>query len=244
VEFPHLGLAVIGRSAGRAQNRGDPVGLPPATQPRTVGLLHVHPSRAGGGEAVVRSAGSRFTYFALGGSHRTLDVSTDGVVAWYPGSLELVVQEEHEGAALWVEVGAGGVKVTTVPVGRRRFKRIVLEPAMHATPEALATEIEGHADGNLALEVRLAGRAHPAQHIDTQDLEQTLGSRFFALRVVDEAMVDLSLLEAPQIPEINVVGKFSTLMRQQLDQARSEAEGQRVSAAFRLGLWLLRGQGR
>ncbi|MBI3976344.1 MAG: metallophosphoesterase [Armatimonadetes bacterium] len=245
VEFPGLDLAVSGRSAVKGKEISDPFkGLAPGRLTRTVGLVAVDPRRAGGRDALARSAAAaKFTYLALGGSHRTLDLGGEEVAAWYPGSLELLARGEPPGAALLVDLGGDGARVTPLPVARGRVQRLVLEPAAYPTLEAVTAEIEALADPDLLLEVRVSGRAHPAQFIDVMALEQSLASRFFALEILDEAMPDPSAPGAGPVGTITVPGKFSELMTHQLQQAGSEAERRRIGAAYRLGLWLLTGRG-
>ncbi len=240
VEFPDLGVAVSGRSTGRVKEAADPFkGLAVGKQPVTIGLLALDPNRAGGRGALARAiAATRFAYLALGGSHKMADVGTDAVPAWYPGSLELIVRTEGPGAALLIDLSGDRPSVTPLPIARGRVQRLVLEPAALDSTDALAAEIEALADADLSLEVRLTGRARPAQYIDVAALERRLGPRFFSLEITDEAMPDLALLEEPG-RSVTVTGKFVELMSAQLQQAGSEAERRRVGAAYRLGLWLL-----
>jgi len=240
-EFPGLGVAVSGRSVARVKETADPFkGLAAGRQPVTIGLLALDPNRAGGRGALARAiAGTRFAYLALGGSHKMMDVGTDAVPAWFPGSLELMVRTEGPGAALLVDVSAERPSVTPLPIARGRAHRLVLEPAAIPSVDALAAEIEALADPDLSLEVRLTGRARPAQHIDGAALERRLAPRFFSLEITDEAMPDLALLEEAPGRSVTVTGKFVELMTAQLQQAGSEAERRRVGAAYRLGLWLL-----
>jgi hypothetical protein len=244
VEFPDLGIAVSGRSAVRVREPADPFkGLTVGKAPETVGLLAIDPHRAGGREVLARAlAATRFRYVALGGSHKTLDVSTDGVPAWYPGSLELLARAEPPGSALLVEVGSDGVVVTTRGVARGRAQRVVLEPAAFASTDALDAEIEAQADPELSLEVRLAGRARPAQFVDGAALERRLAARFFTLDIADDALPDLTMLPEAPGGNVTVTGKFTELMAAQLQHAGAEPERRRIGAAFRLGLWLLGGR--
>lgn len=240
VEFPGLGVAVSGRSAARVKETADPFkGLTAGRQAVTIGLLALDPNRAGGRGALARAiAGTHFAYLALGGSHKMMDVGTDGVPAAYPGSLELMVRTDGPGAALLVDLGGERPSVTPLPIARGRAQRLVLEPAAFPSVDALAAEMEALADPDLSLEVRLTGRARPTQFIDVVALERRLAPRFFSLEIADEAMPDLSLLEEPG-RSVTVTGKFVELMTAQLQQAGSEAERRRVGAAYRLGLWLL-----
>jgi hypothetical protein len=241
VEFPHLGIAVSGVSATKVKETADPFKeVTPGRQPWAVGLMALDPSRAGARRALGRAtANARFAYLALGGSHKMMDVGTEAVPAWYPGSLELTVRMEGPGAALLVELGGERAIVTPLPVARGRAQRVMLEPVSFPTLDALAAEIESLADSDLSLEVRLTGRARPAQFIDVAALERRLAPRFFSLEIVDEAMPDLSRLDETSGRSVTVTGKFVELMTAQLQQAGSEAERRRVGAACRLGLWLL-----
>ncbi len=240
VDIPGLDVAVSGRSAIKGKEMADPVKGLTAGKGRTVGLVAADLRRAGGAEALARAAGATgFAYLALGGSHRTLDLGSEKVTAWYPGSLDLLARAEPPGVALLVDLDRSGTRVTPLPLARGRVQRLSLEPAAYTTPEPLAAEIQALADPELMLEVRLSGRAHPAQFIDVLALEQSLAPRFFALEITDEAMPDPAAASGGSAGTITVPGKFAELMAAQLQQARSETERRRIGAAQRLGLWLM-----
>ena len=244
VEFPALELVVSGRSATKGKEITDPFKGLPVGKVGTVGLVAADPRRSGGREALARAAaGTGFTYLALGGSHRTLDLGAEKVAAWYPGSLDLLTRNEPPGAALLVDLDRDGARITPLPMARGRIQRLTLEPVAHATLEALTAEIDALADPDLLLEVRLSGRAHPAQFIDVLALEQSLAPRFFALEIIDDAVPDAAAAPTGPGGTITVPGKFAELMASQLQQAGSEAERRRIGLAHRLGLWLLAGRG-
>ncbi len=240
IAFPARDLAVSGRSATKGREITDPFKGLTAGKARTVGLVAADPRRSGGRETLARAAAATgFAYLALGGSLRTLDLGAEGVAAWYPGSLEILTRGDPPGAALLVDLERDGARVTPLPLARGRIQRLALEPAAYPTLEALTTEIDALADPELLLEVRLSGRAQPAQFIDALALEQSLAPRFFGLEIIDEAMPDAAAAPAEPGGTITVPGKFAELMAAQLQQAGSETERRRIGAAHRLGLWLL-----
>jgi len=244
IEYPALDLAVSGRSATKGKEVTDPFKGLTAGKGRTVGLVAADPRRSGGREALAKGAAALgFAYLALGGTHRTLDLGAEGVVAWYPGSLDLQVRTEPPGAALLVELEREGARVRPLAVARGRVERLALEPAAYPTLEALTAQIEALADPDLLLEVRLSGRALPGQFIDALALEQALAPRFFGVEIVDEAMPDPGAAPGGPGRTITVPGKYGELMAAQLQQAGSEPERRRIGAAHRLGLWLLAGRG-
>ncbi len=246
VEFSHLGVAVSGRSF---QPEQDPVhvlrSISSREDLRTIGLLHVPARSVQGNEAFTQAlAISPFAYLALGGSHQTLNPGRFTVPAWYPGCLEMIESGGPPGVALQVDLYPDTVNVVPLPLARRRFQRMTLEPVGFESQAAITDAIERHADPDLILEVRFVGRERPAQYIDVHGLQQELASRFFALDIVDDSMPDLSLLDGRPIPEISARGKFLALMTRQLEDAENHAAGsvaerRRIAAALRLGLWLL-----
>lgn len=238
VDFPRLGVSVTGRSGGRGLGMEGMRKLPRGQQPRTVGLLHVDPSR-GGREALAHGVGETgFSYLALGGSHQTVDLATSPP-AWFPGSPELIERSPQPGVALLIAFAGGQTIVSPLATAKRRYERTVLEPAAFPTQEALAVAIEARSDPDLILDVHVTGRAHPGQFLDIYALQERLATHFFALEIIDEAAPDLTLLPTAAGAGITVREKFLALMSQQLQEATTPADRRRIGSALRLGLWLL-----
>lgn len=94
-------------------------GSPDPNDPALIGLDNVERAIADG----------RVHYVALGDRHSVTDVGTSGRV-WYPGTpLVTDYSEDAPNTALLVELDAGSVTVTPVPVGEWTFVRSAVELA-------------------------------------------------------------------------------------------------------------------
>lgn len=251
VELRDHDLTVVGVSWGAAPVYAEALAAITVhrRQRHLVGALHMEiPESEEGLRALRRQiAASEAAYLALGGSPIRRDLSTGSVTAWCPGSPELVAAEEGEGSPLYVRLGEGAAGghaplVQPFPVAQRRFVRHILEPVAFNTTEELTAALRALADPSHAALIELRGTSRMNQFIDAELLRSQLAGGFLSLEIVDESLPSQAELEAAAYPDLSVAGRFLQVARAEMAKTSDPEAKRRMSAALRLGLWLLEGR--
>jgi DNA repair exonuclease SbcCD nuclease subunit len=187
-------------------------------------------------------ADSGMDYIALGDWHGFADYSQGTVRATYSGSPEpMAFNQEQAGYVADVTLEDGRVEVEKRRVGRFHTRReeINVTGRDQAALEALLME---HEDPDLMLEVDLIGLHEIGTLIDPVDLEKVLSDRVYALRIQDQAHMQLQDLSIDEFPEEHIIGKFVNIMSQRISAAQNEAEISNLQRALQIGVALLQGK--
>lgn len=180
-------------------------------------------------------------YLALGHSPVRRDVSSQRVTALFPGAPELVAPVEGEGSPVLVEFQDDRVRLTFVPVGRRRFQRLEVDAAACADTDDLAAAVRALGSPEVAAVVRLTGTLRLEQHFELDQVLARARDAFLALDLEDDTAVATAELAAARFPDLSAVGAFVAVARRELDRAQSPDARRVAGAALRLGLALLEG---
>ena len=191
-------------------------------------------------------ANSGFDYLALGHWHSFQDFSQGDTKALYCGSPEPIsMDQKGAGSVAMVTIhGKGGVTVDPVRVGSKQFDKMSIDVGSVKSMNAIIEMLEAKAAPNLILEVTLAGLCGMDYELNSQEIEDDLGGQFFCLRVSDESHPKLEQVEAGNIPEDTVAGRFVKIMQDRISSAGNEEDEELCQEALRLGFALLQGRTR
>jgi exonuclease SbcD len=248
VVLPELDLTVVGCSADPGRTSRPLSGWPRQRTTRfAVGVTHGSVFRAGQveGPGVIHPLDIRelgLDYLALGDWHSAQEVVGPPTPAWYAGSPELVAfDQEGAGHVLRVDIPAPGeARVTPVPVGRRRYRRVTVDLS-GADDAAVRARLEAAADPDAVCDVVLTGLVPVTRVVDAAALEREYADRFFRLRVRWRAQVQLADEELDALPADSVLGRFVRIMRARLDAA-PDAQRAVLEEALQVGVALLQGR--
>ncbi len=246
--LPDLDLTVVGRSADPGRTASPLSGWPRQRTTRfAVGLAHGSVYRAGQveGPGVIHPLEIRdlgLDYLALGDWHSAQEVAGPPAPAWYAGSPELLAfDQEGAGHVLRVDIAApGAARVTPVPVGRRRFRRLVVDLSS-ADDDAVRAQLQAAADPEAVCDVILTGLVPVDRVVDAAALEREYADRFFRLRVRARVQVQLADDQLDALPADSVLGRFVRIMRARLASA-DEARRPVLEEALQVGVALLQGR--
>lgn len=185
------GLAIHAR-ANRAKRGGDPplAGLRPDPRARhNVAMAHASVARGDIGadpdhdyvisESEVRAAGMQ--YLALGHWHKCAE-QFPGLpcVTWYPGSPEPLQFDagDASGHALEVVFDADRPQVIPHKIGTYRWQDVSLDASSLQHPQDVCRALEGLADPQAILRVRLQGALPSTAAFDPEVLRDELAGRF------------------------------------------------------------------
>ncbi|HEX5465988.1 MAG TPA: DNA repair exonuclease [Candidatus Limnocylindrales bacterium] len=255
IVFPSLDTVVYGQVfATKRAPRSPLAGLDAAAEAKAgwrVGLVHGSlriEGKVTDDDVMVTSdeiAASGLDYLALGHWH-SFQQGTAGRTTWaYAGAPEPVaVDQDGAGQVLLVDLresdGRRTVTVRPIQVGRTRFQHLDVDAADIASQAAVANRLEGLADPDLVLDVRLVGIRPDSLDLETDEVQQALAGRFLALRLRDTSVAALTTDMVP--PPDTIPGAFVHDLEARI--AAAEAEGRPADAAelresLRLGRLLL-----
>ena len=185
------GLAIHAR-ANRAKRGGDPplAGLRPDPRARhNVAMAHASVERGDIDsdpdhdyvitQAEVQAAGMQ--YLALGHWHKCAEQFPGGAcVTWYCGSPEPLQFDAGEASGYALEVVLGDQRPEVIPhrVGTYRWQEISLEASTLQHPQDVRRALEGLADPQAILRVRLQGALPSTAAFDPEALRDELAGRF------------------------------------------------------------------
>ena len=231
-----------------------------AAEPRPatwqIGVVHgaiAIPDRTDRDEVVVTKeeiAATGLDYLALGHWHSTQKGKAGSTTYAYSGAPEPVaVDQDGAGKALVVTLdeaaGKRTVSVEEYPVGRTKFERLDLDAARLKGQPDLVARLQGLADPDLVLEVRLTGVRPDDLDLETGEVEDQLKGSFLRIRVRDQSMPALSEGAIPSGDTItgafirNVEGRIAELEADPSDKSTLEAA--ELRDVLRLGRLLLAG---
>lgn len=189
-------------------------------------------------------AASGMDYIALGHFHNCQVCDAGGVVARYPGPVELINLKSPPGAPLLVEISTGGAEVEAVPVASLRLETAQVLAAELTSEADLVGQLAEHAGADVVLDAEIVGMLPLEVRLETEQVAEELADRFYRLILEDHTEIGGGQLDASRYPESMVTGKFLRLMQQKVEEAeQSGDDGQARIAerALRLGLHLLQG---
>jgi exonuclease SbcD len=171
--------------------------------PWHVGVLHAAvaiPNQTDRDEVVITTdeiAASHLDYLALGHWHSTTQGTADATAWAYSGAPEAVaIDQDRAGSVLLVTLeeksGRKRVTIEARAVAKTRFERLDIDAATVASQPALAAQLAGRADPDLALDVRLIGVRPEALDLDPAEVEAALAERFLRIRVRDRSVAPLT----------------------------------------------------
>ena len=242
VVWAALDLTVHGRVFATKRAPADPLaGLDVSDDHRTtwhVALVHGSVRIAGvteHDEVVVAPetiAASGLDYLALGHWHSTRRGRAGSTVWAYPGAPEPVALDQAgAGNLLLVSLeqrdGRRGVTVEERQVGRTRVERLDIDAGEIGSQPALVGRLDGMADPDLVLDVRLTGVRPEALDLVPEEVERGLGPRFFRLRVRDVSVA--ALPDGPLPPPDTIAGALARDLEARI--ADAEAAGDPDAAA-------------
>ncbi|MDR7475943.1 MAG: DNA repair exonuclease [Armatimonadota bacterium] len=246
--LPQLDLTVVGRSADPGRSESPLSGWPRQRTTRlAVGVTHGSVFRPGQVDTPgvihpleIRELG--LDYLALGDWHSAQEVVGPPTAAWYSGAPELLaVDQEGPGCVLRVDIAAPGqAEVRPVPVGRRRYRRVVIDLS-DADDAGVRARLDAAADADTVCDVVLTGLVPVHRVVDPAAWEREYGDRFFRLRVRWRAQIQLADEELDALPADSVLGRFVRVMRDRL-AAADEAQRPILEEALQVGVALLQGR--
>jgi len=189
-------------------------------------------------------ANSGLDYLALGHWHSFQDFSQGNTKTFYCGAPEPVSMDQ-EGAGNVVMVtmrGKGDIAVEPIRVGTRQFAKLTIDVGSVKSMADIVPLVEAKADPNLILELTLRGLCGMDYELNSQDIEDELGDRFFCLRVVDKSHPRLEEVALENIPEETVKGKFIKIMQERIESAGNEEDRELYEEALKLGFACLQGR--
>lgn len=248
--YEELDLTVYGKAFdGRSFGQSPLQGLSPTRKSRFhIGMAHCSIKIEGRIErdAMILDtneiANSGLDYLALGHWHSFQDFSRGNVKAFYCGSPEPVYMDQ-KGAGFIAMVTIhekGNVQVEPIRVGSKKFDAITIDVGQVKSVEDIIKTIAARADPSLILQTTLEGLSGIDLSVNPQEIEDKLGDRFFALRVIDKSHPRLEEIRVEDFPEETVSGKFVRAMQHKIATA-GENEKELYQEALKLGIALLRG---
>jgi len=250
VDLPHLDAAVHGcahRCDVRDQRplcdlRADP------ERAINIGVAHASLERGDIADGALFSAreleASGMDYVALGHWHSWQEVSSGGVAALLPGSVEVPGFGTWErGSVALVTLGEGATRVERIEVGSLAARELAVDAGDLSGNEDLIAEIERHADRDLLLSVRLMGLAPPGVVLEPDEVMERLRGAFFALRITDRSHPALEDLDEQHLDGRLTLGRFAELARERIEAAADERERRVAERALQIGVSMLRRSG-
>lgn len=215
-----------------------------------VGMAHCSIKRAGmiESDAIILDkaeiGSSGLDYLALGHWHSFQDFSQGNTVACYSGSPEPIdIDQKGAGNVVIVTLyDKNKVEFKPIQVGIKKCDSIALDVSPYESADSIVKMIEGRSDPNLILKVTLTGLSSMDYDLNSEEVENTLGERFFTLRVVDESHPKLEKVKAQSYPEKTVVGRFLRIMEEKIAAASTEEDKAMYEEALKLGFALLQGR--
>lgn len=244
VVFPDIDCTVYGNANAHPYTEKYPLRrFEPSSQTRwKVGILHasllafaeIEDTYIVTPEDIAKSG---FDYLALGHWHSMREVSSGGVLSYYPGPPELIKMEKGEpGKVLVVELGEER-SVEPLEVGKARFEEIILDAGELREPSKIYDLIEKEKDPNKILRLRIVG-TRKGERLDIESISEAASEKFFYFRVVDESKPPPRLLEPASYGERTIQRAYLEVLERKLQQAPEEAK-QDIISAKEVGLSLL-----
>ena len=175
-------------------------------------------------------AASGLDYLALGHIHKRGEARYGKTLTAWPGCPEGRGFDEtgEKGFYQGVIADDGAISIEFVPFAKRKYEILTVdvtgEDPRAAVEEALPPETKED-----LYRILLTGEAERVP-----DLEEALRERFYALEVRDHTRIPQDLWA--RAGEDSLRGLFLQKLRGQLEEAKTEAERERISAAARFGL--------
>ena len=189
-------------------------------------------------------AGCGMDYVALGHFHNFPIGGTGDVVAVYPGTPELIGLRDVAGGAMLVEMDDAGVRTRLLRVNELQLVRSGLLGTELGSTAELVSRLQEHAGVAVVLMAEVIGALPADAELDIQVATEALAGSFYHLEIEDSTQALGMAAELDKYPNELVMGRFVSLMKERMEQARS-ADDDRAARiahqALRLGVHLLRG---
>lgn len=215
-----------------------------------IGVVHAgHPEQYYGEKAAPEVtaddiAESGMDYIALGHIHSAGDCDAGGVVARYPGPLELISSDCKPGAALIVDLDEDGVRVQSEPMATLKRESLEILGAELTSTGDLRERIAEVADKDTLVEVSITGMLPVGVTLNIDRLLQEFRESTYRLNIDDRTIAaDLDAADADFAEEL-VIGQFVRLMQEKIEEAREAGDERALkvaSDALNYGVHLLRG---
>ncbi len=235
-------LTIVGVSCALQKSRKSPfseIKESPKTK-NNVALLHGSAEFAGREAdnypiAKAEIDNSLYNYIGLGDWHSMLELKKDK--AYYSGSPELVDSDQKgAGNVLMIEISDAGTKVSSVKVGKREVMLQDLDLNKFKDVSSLKNAIEEKAGAEVVKLVTLSGLKSLSFKVDIAELEDSLSSKFFYLKISDKSNLQLTAEELAKYPEELLVGRFIKIL-----SAKEGVDKEMMDDAIQYGVSLLTG---
>ena len=176
--------------------------------------------------------GSNFGYVALGDWHGKLEVVKNK--SWYSGSPELIDSDQKEaGNVLVVEVGTE-TKVTPVAVGKRRVVSQEVDLGKYSDFTTLQKDLVEGSGEDIVKIVELKGKRKMDFSLNIEEIEESLRSKFFYVKIKDGSHLEISKEDLGRYPQELITGRYIKLLRD-----RQGEEQEIIDEAIQYGVKLL-----
>ena len=238
VPLPELNCTVYGRAFTAPHQDKSPLeGFFAAGEGIRLGCLHgdVAPQSRYGPITQEEIAASGLAYLALGHIHkRTEPLTYGGTVCAWPGCPEGRGFDElgEKGFYSGTIDDSGKVSLTFVPFARRRYEILTVDVTDRDPRAAIEAALPADTAQDL-YRILLTGETGEGG-VHTDALKAALADRFYALELRDRTRLAEDLWAKAE--EDSLRGLFLRDLKQQLAQAQTEEDRQRVTMAARFGL--------
>lgn len=254
VHFPHLDTAVHGVPFARDYHQTAPHPLqmlkPDPAAVVNVAMLHagVPAAHWDGTDAPTvtteQIAASGMDYVALGHFHNCQVCDAGGVVARYPGPVELINLKSPPGAPLVVDISPSGITVEQVPVASLKLETVEILAAQLASEGDLVAQLTERAGADVVLKAAIVGMLPLEVRLESEQVSEELADRFYRLVLEDHTEVSAAQIDATEYPENMVIGKYLRLLQERIEKLQQDGDEQQLRVAqqaLRLGMHLLKG---
>jgi DNA repair protein SbcD/Mre11 len=191
---------------------------------------------------IVDLKASKFSYFALGDWHNTLQVAK-GLNAWYSGSPELIDSDQDKaGNMLLVKLDEekAAADVEIIKVGTKAIYQKVIDVGIYKSFEEIIQSLKKDGNKDLMLNLTLKGLKSIDFIINDQDIIQLLNEDYYFVNVKDETQLKLTDKDLANYPSEMLIGRYIKLLMDQ--KKEGDTEGNEIKdEAIQLGVTLLKG---
>ena len=175
---------------------------------------------------------SIFNYIALGDWHGKLEVSKNK--SWYSGSPELIDSDQKEAGNVLIVDVAAETKVIPTNVGKRRVVKQEVDLGKYSDIVTLQKDLASDGGEDVVKIVELKGKKALSFDLDIEELEESLRSKFFYIKVKDESHLEISRQDLDKYPQELITGRYIKLLRE-----KEGVEDEIIDEAIQYGIKML-----